>query len=108
MNVTTLQNVHFEAQRSHVAAAFTLVLVLMGLYMYFVSASVVHVVIRQEVQQEINRLNSEISQLEAAYIEVQHSVSAEIASLDGYQETQAKIFIDRIDDTLVLSASADR
>ncbi len=76
---------------------------MLGLYMYFLSASVVHVVIRKEVNQDIVKLNSEIAELEAEYIFAQHRVSNRIATLEGYQEVDAKVFIDRTQPSLVLS-----
>lgn len=97
-----------QRDRLYVAAAFSLLLSLFVLYMYFVSASVVHVVMRQEAQREISALHSEISTLEAAYIKAQHSVSSDIAQLNGYVETNTKVFIGREDTTLVLSANGVR
>lgn len=78
-------------------------LLLFALYIYFISASVVHVVMRTEVSQEVTRIASEISELEGEYIEAQHRVSSDIASLQGYVETQDKVFIDRTPASLVLS-----
>lgn len=72
-------------------------------YMYFLSLSVVHVVMRQEIDGEIRELNTQVSQLESAYIEKQHAVSSEIATLHGFVMADKKIFIDRTADTLVLS-----
>jgi hypothetical protein len=62
--------------------------------MYFVSASVVHVVVRKELDSEIAKTSSFVGTLEASYIEAQHSVSADIASLQGFSKTEKKIFID--------------
>jgi hypothetical protein len=76
--------------------------------MYFVSASIVHVVLRTEVGSEIALLSSEISLLEGKYIEVQHKVSSDIASLQGYKKTGSKIFIDRNEGSLVLSNGESR
>jgi len=78
-------------------------LVLFALYIYFISASVVHVVMRTEISQEVSKIASEISELEGAYIEAQHRVSSDIASLQGYVQTQEKVFIDRTPASLVLS-----
>lgn len=85
-----------------------LCLLLFSLYVYFVSASVVHVVMRTEIDQEVTKIASEISELEGRYIEAQHRVSSDIASLQGYQKTDAKIFIDRSKDSLVLSTDGNR
>lgn len=73
------------------------------LYMYFLSASVIHVVMRKEVDKEIVALGSTLSELETEFIEAQHSVSEDIASAKGFTHTDHKIFIDRSQTTLVLS-----
>ena len=76
---------------------------LVGLYMYLVSATVLHVVMQTEIDQEVKGLNSDISELENKYILAQHKVSSDIASMDGYTSISKKIFIDRAPDSLVLS-----
>ena len=83
-------------------------ILLCTLYMYLVSASIVHVVLRTEVTSDMTLLSSEISELEGKYIEVQHKVSSDIASLQGYQKTASKIFIDRSEGSLVLSNGESR
>lgn len=75
---------------------------LVGLYMYFLTMSVVHVVLRKEVNQERRLVESEIAELEARYIEAQHRVSEKIASLDSLAETNDKIFIERHSSPLVM------
>lgn len=70
--------------------------------MYFVSTTVVHVVLRKELDQDIAALHSDIATLEAEYIAAQHAVSAHIASLPGFIENPDKIFIDRGADALVV------
>ena len=83
-------------------AAILFVLSTVVLYIYFLSLSVVHVVMRKEVDTELSSLSSSVSSLEAEYIEAQHSVSADIASMRGYTLTKDKIFIDRTDTTVAL------
>ncbi len=77
----------------------------MVLYMYFLSATVIHVVMRKEVDKEIVALGSTLSELETEFIEAQHAVSEDIASLKGYKHADHKIFIDRSETTLVLSTN---
>jgi DNA-binding NtrC family response regulator len=93
----------FNTEKITCLTLLALSLALVALYMYFVSASVVHVVIRKETNQAAVALNSEISQLENQFIDAQHRVSGEIASLQGYTDVTDKIFIDRTPSTLVLS-----
>ncbi len=81
----------------------SVLLLLFAAYVYFVSASIVHVVIRQEIQQEITAVSSEISDLETHYIALQHSVSKDIATQNGFVAASDKIYIDRSPTNLVLS-----
>jgi hypothetical protein len=76
---------------------------LVFLYMYFLSMSVVHVVLRKEVNQKVGTIESEIAALEATYIDAQHKVSDKIAALENFTENDEKIFVSRDDATLVLS-----
>lgn len=76
-----------------------------SLYMYFVCASIHHVVMRKEVDQQISAQSSRVSELESSYIEAQHAVSADIASMHGFALAPHKIFIDRAEPTLVFSGN---
>ena len=80
----------------------SLFVVVSCLYMYFVSASVMHVVMRKEIDSQIVEMATSISQLDAQYIEMQHSVSSDIASLKGFAIADKKVFIDKTNDTLVV------
>ncbi len=107
MNKKVVKLNKVQKDKLYVVSAFSLLATLFALYIYFVSVSVVHVVIQQEIEQNISALHSEISSLEADYIAAQHTVSADIASLQGYVEASNKIFIERTSDTLVLSKADD-
>lgn len=72
------------------------------LYLYFLNMSVVQVVMRTDFVQQKQELNTEIAQLEAAYIESQHKIAARIATLDGYDTNTPKIFVSRDGASLVL------
>ena len=76
-------------------------------YMYFLCASVAHVVMRKEINQEIGTLASNIGELESRYIEAQHTVSEEIATMHGYVKTSEKVFVESTGPTLVLSKNND-
>ena len=101
MNTAVQQHKLYNDKRGFVVLAFASIL-LFVLYIYFISASIVHVVIRTEISQDITMLSSEISSLESSYIEAQHKVSSDIATLQGYQVTPKKVFINRNPDSLVL------
>ncbi|MBL7045811.1 MAG: hypothetical protein ISR99_02170 [Parcubacteria group bacterium] len=61
-----------------------LVVFLMGAYSYFLGKSIVNVVVREEVEQEIALVNSAISELEFAYLEKKDTVNRALASELGY------------------------
>lgn len=106
MNTVAVQTIHLE--KAIFMSLALLCTMLFALYIYFVSASVVHVVMRTEINQEITKIASDISELEGEYIEAQHRVSSDIASLQGYTPSESKVFIDRTPSSLVLSTSLDQ
>lgn len=101
---TTLKN-RIEREHCYVAGAFVSLVSLVCLYGYFLSATVVHVVMQKELRREINSVHSHISTLEAEYIARQHAISDEIASLQGFVATDHKVFIDKGAASLVLSTN---
>lgn len=78
-----------------------LCLTLGGLYIYLLSSTVVHVVMQKEINRELQDISSQISELEATYIEQQHSMSNEVATLQGFVTVKEKIFIDKGESSLV-------
>ena len=61
------------------------------------------VVMRKEIDSQLSVLNSSVSKMEAQYIEIQHSVSSDFATLQGFVVNKDKIFIDRTNNTLLLT-----
>lgn len=106
MNKYRTARLHQE-ERTWFFVALGMLLCAACLYVYFLSASVVHVVMRKEINQEIASTGSYVSQLESQYIEAQHKVSDDIASMHGYVVVEDKIFIDRTQTSLVLSSNND-
>jgi hypothetical protein len=102
---TRTHNTLYEQERIWFFTAISCVVVSVLCYMYFLSTSVVHVVMRKEIDKEMASLSSSVGSLEAEYIEVQHAVSEDIASLKGYKRTDTKVFIDRTEGTLSLSSN---
>jgi hypothetical protein len=88
-------NVRKVRTKHHLITASCVTVLVGGViaYMYFLSLSVVHVVMRKEVMQQINQLRSEIAFLETEYIEANHTISTRVATLDGFSAVQDKIFI---------------
>lgn len=84
-------------------AGIALLFTLVFMYMYFLSMSVVHVVLRKEIMNDVANVESQIAQLEASYITAQHKVSNKIAALENFTENETKIFVSRSESTLVLS-----
>lgn len=93
----------YKDESRYFYAACSLFVACACVYMYFVSMSVMNVVMRKEIDTKIAEAATRISELEAAYIEVQHSVSSDIASHKGFAIADTKVFIDKSDATLVLS-----
>jgi len=71
------------------------------LYMYLLTMSVVHVVMRKEATQTARALESEIASLETAFMLAQHVVSNAIVDNQQYTETSEKIFVSRSKATTV-------
>lgn len=72
-----------------------LIMFFAALYIYFVSTSVVHILIRKEVESDIARQNSEIGELESSYIKRQALINREYAYSLGYQQVTEKQFVAR-------------
>lgn len=103
MNVPIQNRIQKEKKYLIVAGLATLLLFIA--YVYLLSLSVVEVVIRKEMNREMQNLHTEISNLETTYIDQQHAVSNEIAIRKGFVEATNKIFIDRGDTNLALSSN---
>lgn len=84
-----------------------LFLVSIILYMYFLSLSVMHVVMRKEAIHHLNELRSEIARLESSYIEARHQISTQVATVSGFTENENKIFISQAEQGLVLRSEND-
>lgn len=105
MNRFRTKTALYETEHLWLCIAVGSLVASIALYVYFLSASVHHVVMRKEVDKEISLLSSSLSELETSFIEAQHAVSEDIASLRGFTQANHKIFIDRSDTTLVLSTN---
>lgn len=103
MNVTAQNYIPAVTTKQLIMAAGITLLCGFILYIYLLSATVMHVVMRKEVGTDIKALHSEISQLESEYILAQHEVSRAIATLEGFVPITDKVFIDRSSNSLVLS-----
>lgn len=72
-------------------------------YMYFLTTSVVHVVLRKQAISAQSSVSSEIAELESAYIEAQHLVSDKIVATQDFNQNSDKIFVSRSVPTVAMT-----
>lgn len=94
---------------THLLTPICVGLLLLGivLYVYFLSLSVMHVVMRKEALQDLNELRAEIAKLESSYIEARFLISSEVSELEDFSQTKNKIFVSRTKQNLVLNTSLE-
>lgn len=83
-------------------AVLSMLLVVFSVYVYCICATVVNVVVRQEIDRNIAEANSRISDLESRYIEAKQRVTLAEANERGFTSSKEKIYITQISDTLVV------
>jgi len=74
-------------------AALSLVLMLVSLYVYFIGSSIVNVLVRKEINQEIAATNSRISDLESQYLAQQNAINLAYARSLGFEDIENKQFV---------------
>lgn len=67
--------------------------VLFMLYIYFISASVINVVLREDMLVKVAETHSRISALETAYLEKKNKIDASYAQSLGFVALQEKTFV---------------
>jgi hypothetical protein len=100
-DVAKLNDIEHRVERLFLCALVAVVCGLGGMYFYFLSSSVVHVVMNRESEEKMHKVHSEIASLEAIYMEKQHAISMEVARRHGYVASGKKIFLDRNDTSVV-------
>lgn len=75
--------------------ASCLTLLLAALYMYFLSVSVIHVVISRENEEKIHRVAADIASLEATYMEKKIEIASSIVGENGYVTANKKVFVNK-------------
>jgi len=73
----------------------SVIVVLLGLYGYFVSKPIINVIIREEIEQDLAKAGAHISSLEYDYIEKKNNINLELAYELGFQDARSKIFVTR-------------
>ena len=91
-NITRTATLYAE-ERLLVSLSGMLLLLAFSLYMYFLSASVLNVVMRQEIDAEIHTTQTKISELESRYIIAKTSITPDVASAHGLFIAEQKTFI---------------
>ena len=71
------------------------IILLLGLYSYFVSKSIVNVIIREEIEQDLARVNSHISSLEYDYLKKKNHINLKLAYELGFEDVRSKEFVTR-------------
>jgi len=97
MNVAVAKIIHIELPSRKLVTTFlgAILLSCVAMYMYLLTMSVVHVVMRKEATQNLRALESEIAALETDFMLAQHEVSNAIVNNQQYIETSEKIFVAR-------------
>ena len=87
--------------RLQTSCLLAIILGLLVAYFYLLSSSVLHVVVSREYTQARSEVASVITELEAEYIQMQHSVRHDIALQQGFVAAAEKTFVTPFDTTLV-------
>lgn len=101
--MTRTNTTPYAHERRLFFAALSLLLILFSAYIYFVSASIVHVIVRKEVDREIAHVSSRIGELESAYIAAKQSITEENLTAYGFVSGEhEKIYVQKAPTNLVL------
>jgi len=75
---------------------------LVFVYMYCVFFSVTHVVVREDIDNQIADIRFEISQLEREYISAQHKLNIYVAIVPDFITNPETIFIERSNEVVAV------
>lgn len=93
----------YANERNALMALLAFLFIAFSMYMYFLSVSVLNVVIRQEIDAEIRDTHTELSLLEGRYISAKSNVTEEAATARGFTRAREKTFVRKEPANLVLS-----
>jgi hypothetical protein len=93
MKTKAIQINKFE-KRAFVALVFA-ILILAGLYGYFISKSIINVIVREEINNDIVVVSSATSELEFEYINYKNAINKEYAISAGFTKLASKKFVTR-------------
>lgn len=93
MRTKTLQINIFEKRA--LTALIAMIFILLGFYGYFISKSIINVIVREEINNDIVRIGSAISELEFEYIAHKNTINKEFAISAGFKNIASKKFVAR-------------
>ena len=93
MRTKTIQINIFE-KRAFAVLVFA-ILILAGFYGYFISKSIINVIVREEISGDVVAVNGAISELEAEYIAHKNAIGIEFAISAGFKNLAEKKFVAR-------------
>lgn len=100
---TTKTATLYASERAAVVFATAFFVMSFALYMYFLSASIVNVVMRQEIDLEIRNTNARIAELEARYSSAKNTITEDQATTYGFISTLSKTYVSKKGENVVLS-----
>lgn len=101
--MTQTNTTPYHTERRLFFVALSILFILFGLYVYFISASVVQVVARKEIDREIAHVHSRLGDLESAYIAAQQGIAPDTIARYGFVSTPLqKIYVTKAPANLVL------
>jgi len=95
MKTLHLQKPDINYERLAFAALLSLVFMFAFGYLYFVNATVLHVVGRQDAEQRMSETRAHISELETTYFARIDGMDLDLAVSYGLQETEGVKFVSR-------------
>ncbi len=101
---TNTKTTPYARKRNVFFVLLTILFIFVAGYMYFVSASIVHVIVRKEINREMSDVSSQISELESRYIAAKHAIDDEKIATLGFTRSPEKIYITRTPTNLVLAS----
>lgn len=91
---TKVAQINKFEKRAFMALVFV-IFILAGLYWYFISKSIINVIIREKLNSDIAAVNETISELETQYISHKNAIGIEFAKSAGFKNLTEKKFITR-------------
>lgn len=105
MNTPNYKQISIAIARGSVNPALCFaVMMLLVMYGYFLSMTVVHVVVQKDYAYERSELTSKITMLESEYMVAQHHISERVTNSPDLLANENKVFISRTTPSLVLSS----